>query len=869
MNLTGYRLLAALCALLCALAPGQSRAATEWQSLLSEDFSQGEVSFYTGQASEAYYGIDDQNRYVIDGLNTEIDSLSALTKNLYYYYVESECELIDTRIGEMAFCGLVFHYNKKIPGKLAYYVFYIYADGYYGAKRVIGDNAEVILPLTRSEYIDVGRPNILAVDARGTRFDLYINGRYVDGFTDVRIDGGGFGFYVSQQSRAAFDNFEVKVERRGGGPAEVESPELLEGSSDDGGRSQVSRGENFGGYSFPNIPKDPNRPVYPWEVGVDKSETARKERAEESRERELADLAQKRLEQDLDPQKDQKQDEKQNEKQIEKEQPAKVEDTPVREEEPLKLDPPVKESEPVREKADTPSGVAPGGKQTEDGELQTHSFGDPKPGDPPPVQETQEPVKEDPPVEESKPVEEQAAPTKDEPAQDAEGVGGAQIPPLPAADGKQPDAAEEGGKEDSQAAPAKDESYTNVTLPGKQEPPAKQDGNQKQEEKQQPGEDKEQERSAEEIMREVRKGDDDWSTSAPPYRAPDPPKDGEKADEGKGSKEQDSQPKQEEKKDGESGNGELKGIELPPLDMARAPGKEASKQDEKQKENEKQEEKQVEEQAPAEEVKQEEPARSEPAREVPQDSAPAKDDGGGLSLFPDGGKGGDRPIADNPPRAEDVLNQPQGNPGELKLNNTQSANQASKEYDPFEGNPDVESVYDDFTEQRWPVADGDTSSYRYFGAAYEIDNTKSDTMAISYQQGAFSDARYGVDVEYLGGLDYVGYGLATRFSVKNGNVSYYGLFVSQSGEFLLLKVLDGKETVLRDWSSAPNLSRTLSNRIGMELIGNSIQCIVNGEVVATVTDDSLRSGGYALLCGPGTSTRFDNLTIKGLVTDGD
>ena len=88
---------------------------------------------------------------------------------------------------------------------------------------------------------------------------------------------------------------------------------------------------------------------------------------------------------------------------------------------------------------------------------------------------------------------------------------------------------------------------------------------------------------AEEIMREVRKGDDDWSTSAPPYRAPDPPKDGEKADEGKGSKEQDSQPKQEEKKDGESGNGELKGIELPPLDMARAPGKEASKQDEKQK----------------------------------------------------------------------------------------------------------------------------------------------------------------------------------------------------------------------------------------------------------------------------------------------
>ncbi len=744
MSFTGYRLLLAICALAWLWLPGsRAEAATEWQSLLSEDFSQGEVSFYTGQASEAFYGIDDQNRYIIDGLNTEIDSLSALTKNLYYYYVESECELIDTRIGEMAFCGLVFHYNKKIPGKLAYYVFYIYADGYYGAKRVIGDSAEVILPLTKSDYIDIGRPNVLAVDARGTRFDLHINGRYVDGFTDVRIDGGGFGFYVSQQARAAFDNFEVKVERRGGGPAEVEGPELLEGSSEDGGsRASGSQDEKFGGYDFPDIPKDPNRPLYPWEVGVDKSETARRERTE-SRERELADLAQKRLEDGLaDPQ---------------LEEQKIVRDEPV-------------PQEPVPEESAVEQPAAAGESQ----------------------QET--------------------------------------------AAGEQPAAG--------------DETFTNVSL---SDDPAAEPDNGEAPQTETADANKE-ERSSADIMEEVRRDSgDDWPLKAPPYSPQDPPQ------EAGGSEQSGEEDPTDDRDPQRNADGSLKGIELPPLDIARPPAGAGSQEQ-------------------AEPVEDADGQAQEASEDVARESAGAQgeetgpvDSDGPLSLFPDQAADGAEqagPGERNVPDPSDVLGPADGNPGELKLPSDQTANDASREYDPFEGNPDVESVYDDFTEQRWPVADGDTSSYRYFGAAYEIDNTKSDTMAISYQQASFMDARYGIDVEYLGGLDYVGYGLAARFSVRNGNVSYYGMFVSQSGEFLLLKVQDGKEIVLRDWSSAPNLSRTLSNRIGLELIGSSIQCIINGEVVATVTDDSLDGGGYALLCGPGTSTRFDNLTIKGLVAEG-
>ena len=766
MNFTGYRWLLLLGAIVCACFPGGSaRAATEWQTLITEEFGTSEVSFYTGQASEAFYGIDDQQRYVIDGLNTNIDSLSALTKNLYYYYAEAECELLQSRIGDMAFCGLVFHYNKKIPGKLAYYVFYIYDDGYYGAKRVIGDNAEVILPLTRSDYIDIDRPNVLAVDARGTRFDLYINGRYVDGFTDVRIDGGGFGFYVSQQSQAAFDNFKVKVERRGGGPQGVESPELLEGSSDEGGSRVAPSGD---GGSFPDIPRDPNRPVYPWEVGVDKSETARKERA---RDREQDDIAEKRLKEGL---------------------PDHSQDDPPAEEQPAEdpvANPPAEQPEADEAMVPDPPLQDPPAGQTADTE-QTNPAEQPQP---------QQPVEVPPPT--------QAG--DDTPATDA-------------------------GNGDS--------TYINVSLPGQPNPVEPEPAAAKEEEEPAPGTQQKQDEkpNAEEIMDRMRAstaGSDDWSDSAPPY-VPDKPA------------EKESPPAADDNKEAEARPGELKGIELPPLELGDAK------------------------EQPAEEPLPGEDAAQKSAAEATDEQAAdtAGPDPGALSLFPDSdAAAADAAHLDQPQAMPEPAAEPEsenGNPGELKPSlGGLAANDASAEYDPFEGNPDVLTVYDDFTEQRWPVAEGDSSTYRYFGAAYEIDNKKSDTMAISYQQGSFSDARYGVDVEYLGGLDYVGYGLATRFTVKNGSVSYYGLFVSQSGEILLLKVLDGKEIVLRDWAAVPNLSRTLSNRIGMELIGGSLQCIVNGEVVASVTDDSLQSGGYALLCGPGTSTRFDNLTIKGLSAD--
>ncbi len=111
-------------------------------------------------------------------------------------------------------------------------------------------------------------------------------------------------------------------------------------------------------------------------------------------------------------------------------------------------------------------------------------------------------------------------------------------------------------------------------------------------------------------------------------------------------------------------------------------------------------------------------------------------------------------------------------------------------------------------------------------------------------------------MEFLDGVSYVGYGLAARFSAKDGNPTYYGLFVCQSGEFMLLRVIDGKETVLQQWTASALLKPNQPNRIELELAGSQIKAYLNGELAATVQDEAIAQGGYALLAGPGVAARL-------------
>jgi len=184
--------------------------------------------------------------------------------------------------------------------------------------------------------------------------------------------------------------------------------------------------------------------------------------------------------------------------------------------------------------------------------------------------------------------------------------------------------------------------------------------------------------------------------------------------------------------------------------------------------------------------------------------------------------------------------------------------------------PGAETVSDDFTSQQlWHTQDLPTSSYKYANGGYAIDNTKAQTMAISFQQDLFANIDIAVEAQNTGGADYVGYGVAARFAVGQGAggkpvISYYGLFISKGGEFMLLKVVNGQETVLQDWQTSPQINLGAMNTVELRLDGSQITALINGKQAAMVTDGDLKSGGYALLAGPGVAALFDNLNLSGV-----
>ena len=851
---TGARLaLIALAALMLALTALPARAA-EWETYLSDNFAGPDSMFYTGQAGEAYYSLDN-GRYIIDGMSTGVDSLSALTDNLYYYYVEAQCELLDSTAGELAFSGVVFHYNKKIQGKLSYYVFYAYGDGYYGAKRVIGDQVEIVLPLNRSDMLDTGRPNILGVDCQGTRFDLYINGRYVDGFTDVRVDGGGCGFYVSKFSAAAFDNFVVKVEHRGGSvippeaplttgntgnTADADPPGIAPDNSVPPGTEEA--GHSFLGYKAPVIPKDPNRPVYPWEVGVDKTGKG-------------------------------------------KQNSSSGGEGPASSAQPVASGSGAGMEAPPQ---GPPGGGAPavqpasGNQHPASQAPEQHAT---QLGNPPPAGGNASPpgVRGDLPHQSIRDAGEAGQPPAQSHDAPPEGGGatpsrdGRAYPPvLPEGEELLPDTAgrtpasnasqASSGSSDVQLVPAGEADQLAAqsaagegggATPGansQPDPPPSALG------KTDPT------RAASSVLSRVRFGHSsageqagaglpivdnppppEETTQAEPEPEPAPAAEPEPAPvvEPEPAPETDSEPESIIR---------IEDIDLPPVDMQperTSPGPATEPQSQPEPETDIQTETAAQPEAQPQSgdlalFGSSEAAESEPA---PLDLAPGTPE---PEPAPEPG-----PVLEMELTAEPEPAKPASTLGQLPGTGAEPKPSAY-----FTG-PGAVEIADDFTQESWPVSESGPSTYRYFGAAYEVDNLNAETMAISFQEAALADCELSIAAEFLDGASYVGYGAAARFSVGDGGVSYYGLFISRSGELLLLKVVDGVETVLKDWTASTLINPSQANTVTLEIVGARLTAYVNGTAVASVQDADLKSGGYALLAGPGVKVRYDDLLVRG------
>src|SRR4051812_6787591 len=94
-----------------------------WEDYLTDEFDSTETMFPTGKHGDADYSVDSQGRYIINGMDSGVDSLSSLRDTASFYRVSADCQILSSTAGELAFCGLLFHYTKR-PGeeKPSYYV---------------------------------------------------------------------------------------------------------------------------------------------------------------------------------------------------------------------------------------------------------------------------------------------------------------------------------------------------------------------------------------------------------------------------------------------------------------------------------------------------------------------------------------------------------------------------------------------------------------------------------------------------------------------------------------------------------------------------------------------------------------------------
>lgn len=777
-----------------ALAALALPAQAEWEDYQYESFDTTETIFPTGTFGEASYSVDSQGRYIVNGMESSVDSLAAINDSNSFYRVSADCQILSSTAGELAFCGLIFHYGKR-PGddKVSYYVFYVYGDGFYGVKRIInGGKSDVIIPLAQTDLLTAGEANTLAVEARGNKFDLFINGQAVNDFTDMKIDGGGYGLYISKHSIGAFDNFEVKLE-----PAPLKKQE------------EVQRSEGHGGYKPLNIPRNPDRPLYPWEVGYDKNPKKKK----------------KRIEQERGGSESRPVDEP---KKSEKKPAAKPKKTAAKPTDELKRDTASRSSkgfiadkaEPKHEPPAEAPVEAPKGTSLRNHYKEVHSE-EPAPSEP---AET-EPPAETPSEVKPKEVElaiEESAPVTEAPVDTQAGV---EIEDSTVTDtGKAlPDSPDDQVlyRRDPKHAEHEDKSSADT----KQEP----------EKKKLASVDK----AAKKTKRKggIDTSSDDWDNSARTLYEPKKRKPKTKEE-----KPAEAAPAPEPK-EAIASNGSKVKVETLPLDGT--PLSDSELESEQPLDTSAPLDTSEPLQDEAEAALPELPESHEPEPEPKETEAPKE-------------------TAETPFPSLDLPEVPREPVSESK------PEPAPREAVHTFSKPGQVEISDDFTSQQiWKTQELPTSSYRYAEGGYAIDNTKAQTMAITFQQDNFTDMDLSVDAKHTSGADYVGYGIAARFTVGQDAagrtlISYYGLFISLSGEFMILKVVDGKETVLKDWGVSPLIELGQVNRVELRVDGSEITALINGREAAHVSDGEIASGGYALLAGPGIAAHFDDLALTGV-----
>ncbi len=182
---------------------------------------------------------------------------------------------------------------------------------------------------------------------------------------------------------------------------------------------------------------------------------------------------------------------------------------------------------------------------------------------------------------------------------------------------------------------------------------------------------------------------------------------------------------------------------------------------------------------------------------------------------------------------------------------------------------------DDFSDvsSGWPeetpevIGKGIIYEAGYKSSCYEVvfKELKYGTSLINEKLGKYSDFSMAVDgwLEPADSHGSSGYGLVFRYT--QDPYQYYEFAVYADGRYHIGKYTGGQYTLLVDYVTSPYIKKGEKNRLMVKCHGVQIDAYINGNLVASIEDDSLREGSVGLLArnedASNVSVFFDNFYL--------
>lgn len=162
---------------------------------------------------------------------------------------------------------------------------------------------------------------------------------------------------------------------------------------------------------------------------------------------------------------------------------------------------------------------------------------------------------------------------------------------------------------------------------------------------------------------------------------------------------------------------------------------------------------------------------------------------------------------------------------------------------------------------KWPVGADEWGEATLVGGVYKVKGMKG--AKIIFQTVAVDQTKnFKIEftAKWIGGKRDAGYGLIWGFKDVDNQ---YQFAISATGSFIIVKLKNGKETVLSPWANSDSISAEGANKLSIEKSGSQLIFLINDTVVKKIPFEAFAGDKIGFIVN-GSEVDFDDLTVTQL-----